>query len=227
MAGRMQAFVFFIFCAVVCGGAIPDDFNYTLKPVTSSADTHPVIGTTVNTDVSTMGAATLNIPIASASGHGAVSPQVAVAYSSQAGNGIVGYGCNISGLSVITRVPGDIYHDGSATRLVHGVADKYSIDGQRLILTAGTQGVAGSTYKMESDPASTVSVKSGSYGLYFTVTTADGRTMTYGNTASSRQDYRSKSGATVCNAWYLNRVEDALGNYADYTYTKNNNFVYI
>ena len=75
MAGRMQAFVFFIFCAVVCGGAIPDDFNYTLKPVTSSADTHPVIGTTVNTDVSTMGAATLNIPIASASGHGAVSPQ--------------------------------------------------------------------------------------------------------------------------------------------------------
>lgn len=227
MAGRMQAFVFFIFCAVVCGGAIPDDFNYTLKPVTSSADTHPVIGTTVNTDVSTMGAATLNIPIASASGHGAVSPQVAVAYSSQAGNGIVGYGCNISGLSVVTRVPGDIYHDGSATRLVHGVADKYSIDGQRLILTAGTQGVAGSTYKMESDPASTVSVKSGSYGLYFTVTTADGRTMTYGNTASSRQDYRSKSGATVCNAWYLNRVEDALGNYADYTYTKNNNFVYI
>lgn len=227
MLWRVQAFVFFIFCAVVCSGAIPDDFNYTLKPIISSTDTHPVIGTTVNTDVSTMGAATLNIPIVSASGHGAVSPQVAVAYSSQAGNGVVGYGFNISGLSVINRVPGDIYHDGLATRIVHGAADKFSIDGQRLILTSGSQGTAGATYKMESDPVSTVSVKSGGYGLYFMVTTADGRTMTYGNTTSSRQDYRSKSGETVCNAWYLSRVEDVLGNYADYTYTKNNNFVYI
>lgn len=227
MLWRVQAFVFFIFCAVVCSGALPDDFNYTLKPIISSTDTHPVIGTTVKTDVSTMGAATLNIPIVSASGHGTVSPQVAVSYSSQAGNGVVGYGFNISGLSVINRVPGDIYHDGLATRIVHGAADKFSIDGQRLILTSGSQGTVGAMYKMESDPVSTVSVKSGGYGLYFMVTTADGRTMTYGNTTSSRQDYRSKSGETVCNAWYLSRVEDVLGNYADYTYTKNNNFVYI
>ena len=227
MTGRIWGFVFFIFCAVVCKSTIPDDFNYTLKPTTSSTDTHPVIGTTVKSEVNTMGAATLNHPILSAPGHGAVSPQVTVAYNSMAGNGVVGYGFNISGLSVITRVPGDIYHDGAATRIVHGSADKLSIDGQRLILMTGSQGVAGSTYKMETDPVSTVSVKSGGYGLYFTVTTTDGRVMTYGNTASARQDYRSKSGAMVCNAWYLNRVEDALGNYAEYVYTKNNNFVYI
>lgn len=214
-------------CGMTVSTSSPDDFGYSLPPVENSVNNVPVGCTSIHFDVNNNGAAIFNIPITTPSGHCQVQPNVSICYNSQSGNGVVGYGCNISGLSAITRVPADIYHDGQAKGLTHLATDNYSIDGQRLMRKSGIQGTVNSTYNMESDPMSVVAVKSGTYGLYFSVSMADGRTITYGNSATSRQNYKGKTGLTICNAWYIDHIEDTQGNYADYTYLCDNNFVYI
>lgn len=206
-------------------GKNPDDFGYSLKPDDSSASASPVGSTVLNTDVSPTGAATFNIPLTIAPGHGLIQPEISIAYNSQSNNGVAGFGCGITGLSVISRVPGDIYHDGKATGLKYDSGDMLSIDGQRLMLISGAQGQEGSVYRIESDPKTEIVIKDGDYGLYFEVTTADGRCVTYGNTYQSRQ--RVWNGEIVCSAWYADHAEDVLGNFADYEYTQDNNTVYI
>lgn len=203
----------------------PDDFGYSLKPDDSSASASPVGSTALNTDVNQTGAATFSIPLTVAPGHGLIQPEISIAYNSQSNNGVAGFGCSITGLSVISRVPGNIYHDGKATGLKYDSSDMLSIDGQRLMLISGAQGQEGSAYRIESDPMSEIVLKKGDYGLYFKVTTADGRTVTYGNTYQSRQ--RAWNGETVCSAWYADHTEDTLGNFADYEYSQDNNTVYI
>lgn len=52
--------------------------------------------------VTLTGAATYTIPIKCPSGTNGLQPSIAIGYSSQSGNGIMGIGWNISGLSAIT-----------------------------------------------------------------------------------------------------------------------------
>lgn len=206
-------------------GENSDGFGYSLKPDDSSASASPVGSTALNTDVNQTGAATFSIPLTVAPGHGLIHPEISIAYNSQSNNGVAGFGCSITGLSVISRVPDNIYHDGKATGLKYDSSDMLSIDGQRLMLISGAQGQEGSAYRIESDPMSEIVIKKGNHGLYFKVTTADGRTVTYGNTYQSRQ--RAWNGKTVCAAWYADHTEDTLGNFADYEYSQDNNTVYI
>ena len=65
-------------------------------------------------NVSPSGAATYTIPIECPPGINGMTPQVALTYNSQAGNGIAGWGWNIAGTSAITRVPKNQYFDGIA-----------------------------------------------------------------------------------------------------------------
>lgn len=94
--------------ALKAQGQNPDDFGYSLKPDDSSASASPVGSTALNTDVSPTGAATFSIPLTVAPGHGQIQPEISIAYNSQSNNGVAGFGCSITGLSVISRVPGNI-----------------------------------------------------------------------------------------------------------------------
>ncbi|GAB6012759.1 FG-GAP-like repeat-containing protein, partial [Viscerimonas tarda] len=200
------------------------DFNYQSAPSGYSTDLEAVGSINGAFDVSAMGGATYSIPIDVPQGVGGMQPGLALVYNSQAGNGLAGWGCNLSGISVITRAPKDIYHDGAAKGLTHMANEAYLLDGQRLIYVSGTAGQNGAIYSPESDPFTQVIVH-GTDTVWFEVHASNGMKYYFGNTTSARQSYTAGSSSRI-NAWYLDYAEDPLGNYMDYTYQMAGFFVY-
>src|SRR6185369_11477817 len=138
--------------------------------------------------VSESGAATYTIPIQVPPGTGGMAPQLALSYNSQAGNGLLGVGWSLSGLSAITRCPRTMAQDGYRGGVNYDLNDRYCLDGQRLILVAGTEGTSGAEYRTERESFSKITAygSAGNGPAYFIVKTKAGLTLEYGNTADSR-----------------------------------------
>ncbi len=193
---------------------VPDSFGYTSSPDTTGIGLS--VGSVPGTfAVSPLGAATYSMPIECPPGVNGLQPQIGIAYNSQAGNGVVGYGFSITGLSCITRGPRTVYHDGSAKGVTFSNDDAFYIDGRRLV-RMGEPGF-GTMYAIDGSPQETLDyLYTGSY-YFFVYHSSDGNTYYYGSTPSS-QLYREAE-TTVVYAWYLDAVEDAEGNRIDFTYT--------
>lgn len=114
-----------------------NDFGYTKQPVISTSEDSPVLPSNGVFDVSQAGAATYSYAINSPQGVGGMNPNIAITYNSQSGNGIVGWGCSISGISAITRGMQTIFHDGVAVGIKHTNDDIYYVDGVRLRFVPG------------------------------------------------------------------------------------------
>lgn len=76
--------------------------------------------------VSLSGGANYNIPIISAPGINGTVPQIGLSYNSQAGNGNAGFGWNISGVSVISRIPATKYHDNTINAIDYDALDRFA-----------------------------------------------------------------------------------------------------
>jgi RHS repeat-associated protein len=174
--------------------------------------------------VSLTGAATYNFPIQVAPGLNGVVPQLSLNYSSQSGNGIAGYGWNIGGLSGISRIPSTRFHDGTDDPIDFDALDRFALDGQRLIVKAGTTGVYGANNTVyETENFSNVKITSlgvhpsgANYGpAYFKVEYPDGSWATYGNTNTSRSvmtwaiDYWQNP-QTVNMKYFYNLIDNSL-----------------
>lgn len=179
---------------------------------------------TGNADVSQMGAAIYNIPIEVPKGVGELKPSLSMTFNSQLGNGLVGWGCSVSGISVITRTIKDEWHDG----MVYGVRylnhDAYSLDGKRLLLKFGGTGQDGAIYYLDGEPMTEVTFHGSGSSIYFTVDTGDGLTYEYGITADSRQTLSNPSAIT---AWYLKKIKNSLGQVIVYNYTTEGLYQYL
>src|SRR6266849_473506 len=104
------------------------------------------------------GAAAYRIPIRVPPGIAGMEPSLALVYNSQAGNGLVGAGWSLEGLSAITRCSTTAAQDGVRGGVNYDSNDRYCLDGQRLILTAGAgYGTGGSEYRTERESFSKVS----------------------------------------------------------------------
>src|SRR5690606_9631651 len=101
--------------------------------------------------VSLTGAATYTIPIWCPPGTNGMTPKISLVYNSQAGNGLMGMGWNISGLSAITRVQKDMYHDGEVAPVDFTTNDRFALDGTRLVLKNGSYGTNTSNYALETE----------------------------------------------------------------------------
>jgi len=164
----------------------------------SNRNTNSGIGETMGElSVSLTGAAVYNIPIAVPPGINGIEPEISLAYNSQSGNGIAGYGWNLNGISSITRIPSTKFHDN----LIHGVDfdefDRFALDGERLLLKSGIYGTDGAEYETEAySNLKIVSYGTSPYGLeygpaYFIIHYPDGSFAHYGNSddSSSRLNY--------------------------------------
>ncbi|CAN7239165.1 SpvB/TcaC N-terminal domain-containing protein [Polaromonas sp. LjRoot131] len=171
--------------------------------------------------VNESGAATYRIPIQVPPGVAGMEPKLELSYNSQGGNGLLGMGWSLGGLSAISRCPRTMAQDGVRGSVKYDMNDRYCMDGQRLILVSGAYGAAGSEYRTELDSFSriTASGTAGNGVASFTVQTKAGLTMEYGNTADSRIEAEGKSSVRV---WAINKISDVKTNYMTFSYTEDN-----
>ncbi len=179
-----------------------------------SADENGVVGTIEgNFSVSPSGAAIYSIPLKLPPGIAGMTPELGLVYNSQAGDGVMGQGWAISGLSSITRTAQTYYYNDQPGA-INFSDDQLMLDGQKIIP------IGGDKYRTEIDGFSKIEQIDGEDG-YFKVYTKSGLIKTYGNTSDSKQILSSSSQEDQPLIWHLNRIEDRLGNYIDFEYLRN------
>ncbi len=166
------------------------------------------------------GGATYTVPIEVPPGTNGVQPNLSLVYNSQQGNGLLGVGWELAGLSAIARCGKTIATDGVRGGVDFNNDDRFCFDGQRLMAVSGNYGANGTEYRTERETwvrviSHTESGKNGPRS--FTVTTKDGHQMEFGNTDDSRILARGRSDGAV-RVWALNKISDRNGNFVDVSY---------
>mgnify|MGYP003345478293 CR=1 FL=1 len=123
---------------------------FTPSPSLSLNNDYAVGSTVGNAGVNASGAFTYEVPISVPPGVRDVQPNISLQFNSQGGNGLAGWGWNLSGLSTISRIPSTLHHDGVTDGIDFDHLDRFALDGQRLILSSGSYGKANSTYATEN-----------------------------------------------------------------------------
>ena len=196
----------------------PDKLIVPIPP-TSTSSTYDVGTPKGALSVNNSGAAVYSIDISAPNG-GSLTPSIGVSYNSQSGNGLAGFGFNITGLSCITRGCKDLYHDKQIAGTSYGISDALFLNGQRLILKTGTYGYNGSTYTPEGDPYTIVTLHNNinTSACWFSVVCADGKTYQLGNTSNSRLSFVNRKSKECIAAWYINQTTDVHSNLVKYYY---------
>ncbi len=185
------------------------------------AATSPVGATPGQFRVSESGAATYNIPIGLPPGTAGMQPALSLDYNSQGGNGLLGVGWSLNGLSAISRCSQTQAQDGVRGSVNYDANDRFCLDGQRLIVVSGAYGADGAEYRTEIESYSRI-ISYGAAGngpAYFKVWSKSGQVMEYGVTNDSRIEAQGKSTVAM---WALNKVQDTVGNYLTVTYLEDN-----
>ena len=163
------------------------------------------------TDVNDNGAAIINIPIECPYGINGLQPELSFVYNSHAGNGIMGVGWSIGGMSKISRVPYTYHYSDYNNAVTFTNNDDFSLDGNRLI-----KGSDGNYYPEVFDN----SIISYDVGNGFIVRRPDGFIYRYGKTNESRYYI---SGINEPIEWHLEEIEDTYGNKINFYYHNNVN----
>lgn len=158
------------------------------------------------------------LPIMVPPGINGAQPSISLSYNSNRKNSIAGYGWAIDGYSMVHRCNASVARDGHHAGINPGEDYRYCVDGQRLVE------VAEGEYRFEMERYARIK----RYGEdertpeYWTVETADGSKMMFGNTAdasSADASFPDANGDAI--AWYLSRSQDIHGNAITYQYDKN------
>ncbi len=180
------------------------------------------VGTVEGTfTVSETGAAVYHVPFDIYPSGSGFDPKIGLQYNSQMeGYGNAGYGVSITGISVITRCNKDLFHDKRVQKKQYKSGDSYALDGKRLVLMSGEEGVDGAVYSVEGSPHTTVKL----YGNdqlrqfpRFEVTEADGTVFAY-------EKYAMYDGKI--SSWYISKATNKYGDHIDYYYTTVNQVTY-
>ena len=78
------------------------------------------------------GATTYTVPIECAPGRAGMQPSISLIYNSLRGNGVLGYGWGIGGISAINRVPSNFYYDETTKPTDITSPGTFVMDGVRL-----------------------------------------------------------------------------------------------
>ena len=201
----LAAFVF----RTACFGAIAA----LLVPAVARADGPLIVPGSFG--VGSTGAANYTIPIQVPPGTAGMAPSLSLSYSSQGGNGIVGMGWSLNGLSSIGRCPETIAQDGTTGTVDFTTNDRFCLDGQRLVSIKGAYGADGTEYRTETDSFSRI-ISHGTLGTgpaWFQVWTKSGQLMQFGDSIQVLA-----TGKSSARTWPVDEISDPLGNYLTVSY---------
>lgn len=195
-------------------------YSFVFSQVNTQKSFHDTQG---SIEVNGSGQLQFSLPVALPPAVKSIAPQINLVYTSGSGNGIAGYGWNLSGITVISRVGKNLDKDGKTETINLDENDYFSFNGQRLILKSGEYGKDGAEYTTEK--FSNVKIKSiGSLEgkkwkgpAHWEVSFEDGSQAWYG------ADETSKTAIE----YNITKWRDAQGNYISYQYTLQNNVAVI
>ena len=184
--------------------AIDNDY----VPITYKIDTRNEVGQIdITSGGSPTGARTYTVPISAYKGIRGFNPELSFVYNSQQGNGLLGMGWSLSGLSVICRTVQTPYYDGKIAPIAFNREDVFMLDGMRLVKVDSV------TYLSERGYIRVKANYAGNSLQYFDVAFPNGRTAIFG--------YKTN---TNNNLYYpLTELSDLWGNTITYHYISQGN----
>ncbi len=171
--------------------------------------------------VNERGSANYKIPLTLPPGTNGIAPKLSLSYDSRSGNGPLGMGWSLQGLSMIARCATTQAQDGFIDGVDFDDNDKFCLDGQRLLASKGIYGKDGTEYRTENESFTKVI----SYGhvasgpASFRTWTKDGLIYEYGMTGDSQIEAQGRADML---SWRVNRIEDRFGNYLTISYNETN-----
>ena len=168
------------------------------------------------------GSANYSIPIEVPPGAGGIQPELAITYNSNAGNGLLGLGWDLSGLSSISRCPMTLERDGQIVGVdFDNLTDQLCLDGERMVLLSGVHMQQGAIYSLENENYSKIEIIGANTNLddpyAFRVSSRDGKIIEYGNTEDSRIEANLINAGRV-HVWAISKVGDRNSNSMVYKY---------
>jgi hypothetical protein len=183
-----------------------------------AANAQSSFGRTVGSfGVSQIGSAQYSIPIWAPPGPKGLQPTLALSYDSASDIGPLGIGWSLAGLGQITRCNLTAAQDTTPAPVALVTGDGYCINGNRMRLTSGTYGTAGSVYQTEIADFSQITATgtAGNGPEYFIVQGRNGLTYYYGYVDSNGNGANSEVlawNSTTALTWLLSKVVDRAGN---------------
>ncbi|MEM9383896.1 MAG: FG-GAP-like repeat-containing protein [Pseudomonadota bacterium] len=180
--------------------------------------------------VDMFGAANYSIPLVVPPGVAGMAPQLSLSYSNRSGNGLMGIGFSLGGLSAISRCGTLATTEGAGEGEGYGVTldatDRYCLDGSRLIATSGQYGANGTEYRTEMASFRRVTSYGGNPAngpAYFKVEDKAGLIYYYGSDgAGGDEGYINAGTSALAMTYAVARIEDRFGNFIKVDYTENN-----
>ena len=190
--------------------------QHSTRPVAPPLATKTIVPGTipVSYGVTDTGDVRLTMPLVVPPGRAGVEPSLAVYYSSNGGDSVLGRGFGISGgASAITRCPKTMALDGEIRAVQFDSDDAVCLDSRRLILVAKNDESA--EFRTWPDSQVKVVAHLGKNGPeYFEAFLPSGWIVEYGKTPGSRP--LARGGAA--RAWLATETRDARGNTMTYGY---------
>ncbi|MGK3994888.1 RHS repeat-associated core domain-containing protein [Sorangium sp. So ce1024] len=168
--------------------------------------------------ISSTGEAVYTMDLTTVPSRAGMGPRLQLVYRSDGGDGVLGAGFSIAGLSAITRCPKNLAQDGEIRGVRYDGEDALCLDGQRLVPVQEGPGFI----EYRTFPDTFVKVV-GHYppegaapaeALFFEAHLPDGRVVEYGRTDGSRP----LALRGVPRAWLANKARDGRGNAVTYAY---------
>ncbi|MBL8298439.1 MAG: hypothetical protein JNN30_08840 [Rhodanobacteraceae bacterium] len=164
------------------------------------------------------GAAHYSLALEAVPGPAGMTPDLSLDYSSTQGNGYVGVGFSLSGVTAISRCAKTIADDGKVQAVSLTSADKLCLGSLSLVAQSGNYGEPGTVYRTDPETFAKVTAVGGSSSsgaTSFEMRTKDGLIHTYGD-VSGGQDTDFIGSKRV--SWPLTATRDRLGNTVRYRY---------